>query len=197
MVVTANAAHAVGVQGVGASYGEWAARWWEWAISIPADQNPILDQTGANCGQGQVGNVWFLAGTFGGNASRLCTVPAGKPLFFPLINNISFSPNPNETTIDLRKQAADLINHVNDLTCTLDHKPCAAKLFGFRAQSPIFEAIVPTGGLVDPAFYNPMVTDGYWMLLDPLKPGIHDLTFGATTDNGFATSVTYQLFVQP
>jgi hypothetical protein len=194
MVVTANAAApVVEVQGFGASYGEWAARWWEWALSIPAAQNPILDQTGANCGQGQVGNVWFLAGTFGGSATRNCTIPAGKPLFFPLINNIGFSPKGNETIIDLRKLAADLINNVDTLTCELDGATCAANLFVFRAQSPIFEAIVRTGGLVAPKFYDPMVADGYWLLLAPLAPGPHLLVFGATTSTGFSTSVTYNL----
>ncbi|MCM2356791.1 MAG: hypothetical protein NDI77_01465 [Geobacteraceae bacterium] len=194
MVVTANAA-VVEVQGFGASYGEWAARWWEWALSIPAAQNPILDQTGANCEQGQVGNVWFLAGTFGGSATRDCTIPSGKPLFLPLINNLGFSPTGNDTVIALRLLAADLINNVDTLTCTLDGAPCAANLFAFRAQSPIFEAIVRPGGLVAPKFYDPMVADGYWLLLVPLDTGAHVLEFGATTNNGFSTSVTYNLNV--
>ena len=194
-VVTANAATVVEVQGFGASYGEWSARWWEWALSIPAAQNPILDQSGANCEQGQVGNVWFLAGTFGGSASRTCTIPAGKPLFFPLINNIGFSPKGNETVIDLRKLAADLINSVDALTCTLDGAPCADNLFAFRAQSPTFEVIVRTGSLVAPQFYDPMVADGYWLLFSPLDSGPHVLTFGATTSGGFSTSVTYNLEV--
>lgn len=30
--------------------------------------------------------MWFLAGTFGGPATRECSIPAGKQLFFPLVN---------------------------------------------------------------------------------------------------------------
>lgn len=180
----------------GASYGELAARWWEWAFSIPAAQNPILDTTGENCAQDQTGNAWFLAGTFGSAETRTCTIPAGKSIFLPLFNVVSFGPLPGETTNTLRQQAADFVNLVTGLNCTLDGKPCAKDLFAFRAQSPIFEAIVPADGLVDPNFYDPMVADGYWLLFDPLKAGSHMLVFGAETSIGFSPSVTYHLTVQ-
>jgi hypothetical protein len=72
----------VEVQAFGASYGEWSARWWQWLLGIAADVNPNLDDTGANCGQGQAGNVWFLAGTFGGDpVTRKCTIPSNKHQF--------------------------------------------------------------------------------------------------------------------
>src|SRR5947207_2608039 len=50
----------------GNTYGEWSARWWQWVLAIPVATNPNLDTTGAHCGEGQAGPVWFLAGTFGG-----------------------------------------------------------------------------------------------------------------------------------
>src|SRR5690349_1562093 len=107
-------AQAQPVTDYGASYGEWSARWWEWALSIPAAQNPVLEQNGANCGIGQVGNVWFLAGSFSGNpVTRACTLPAGKPIFFPLINAAGFDPQGNETILDLRiNYAAPLVDGV-------------------------------------------------------------------------------------
>src|SRR5262249_7983648 len=70
----------------GNTYGEWSAQWWQWVLSIPAATNPNLDTTGANCGMGQAGPVWFLAGAFGGTFTRFCTVPAGKALFFAILN---------------------------------------------------------------------------------------------------------------
>ena len=39
----------------GKSYGEWAAAYWQWALSIPADRNPLTDTTGAFGGEGQSG----------------------------------------------------------------------------------------------------------------------------------------------
>jgi hypothetical protein len=52
----------------GQTYGRWAAAWWQWALGIPAPENPFLDTTGANCAQRQVDQVWFLAGAFGTEA---------------------------------------------------------------------------------------------------------------------------------
>jgi hypothetical protein len=72
----------------GNTYGEWASRWVQWVLSIPTGTNPALDTSGANCAQGQAGPAWFLAGNFGGALTRTCTVPAGKALFFPLVDGL-------------------------------------------------------------------------------------------------------------
>ena len=55
----------------GKTYGEWSNAWWQWAYSIPAPNNPVLDTTGANCDVGQSGQVWFLAGSFTSGTIRL------------------------------------------------------------------------------------------------------------------------------
>src|SRR2546428_11470099 len=70
----------------GKTYGGWSAAYWHWAISIPAHDNPFLDDTGAHCGAGQSGPVWFLAYVINpvGTLQRQCTVPAGKALFVPV-----------------------------------------------------------------------------------------------------------------
>jgi hypothetical protein len=48
----------------GLTYGDWTARWWQWAYSIPKDTNPAYDDTGKYCAEGQYGPVWFLTGTY-------------------------------------------------------------------------------------------------------------------------------------
>ena len=75
----------------GQTYGRWAAEWWQWALGVPAAVNPLIDTTGEHCAQRQVDKVWFLAGSFFSPdpVVRDCEVPAGKSLFFPLINNLS------------------------------------------------------------------------------------------------------------
>lgn len=76
----------------GMTYGEWSARWWQWALSLPADQNPFSDADGSctNGANGQLGPVWFLTGGINpiGEVEpvRDCTVPVGKALLLPLIN---------------------------------------------------------------------------------------------------------------
>ena len=79
-------------------YANLTALWWEWVYAQPAvdvggtNTNPVLDSTGAYATAGQENGIgpgnkyFFLAGTFGGDATRTVTVPAGKALFFPLIN---------------------------------------------------------------------------------------------------------------
>ena len=43
------------------TYGQWQARWQQWAISIPAiPSHPFFP--GGNVLQAQTGSVWFLAG---------------------------------------------------------------------------------------------------------------------------------------
>jgi len=71
----------------GQTYEEWSARWWQWAISMPSDHNPLADT--ADCSMGQVGPVWFLGGSFAQTpltGPRKCTVPPGKGLFFPIVD---------------------------------------------------------------------------------------------------------------
>jgi hypothetical protein len=75
----------------GRTYGAWSAAWWQYVLAQPTATNPLLDSTGANCRMGQSGPVFFLVGTIeaSGTATRECTVPAGKALFFPLVNTFA------------------------------------------------------------------------------------------------------------
>ena len=77
-----------GTTGFGKTYGAWSAAWWQYVFAQPASSNPLTDPTGAVCQAGQSGPVFFLVGTAGtGTATRdRCTLPAGKALFFPLVN---------------------------------------------------------------------------------------------------------------
>src|SRR5262245_64466360 len=88
--ILAQSAPAVVVPSTGL-YSALSAQWWQWILGIPVGANPGLDdgsdQTGRACAVNQSGPVWFLAGTFtGGPVTRVCNVPAGRALFFPLVN---------------------------------------------------------------------------------------------------------------
>jgi hypothetical protein len=62
----------------------FTSEWWQWALSIPSSQNPLLDRTGEKCMWGQRDFVWFLAGVSGGGSTtRACSVPEDKTLFSP------------------------------------------------------------------------------------------------------------------
>lgn len=188
----------------GNSYGEWSARWWQWALSIPTNINPVVDTTGANCDKRQSGPVWFLAGTFGGDpVTRSCTVPKGKALFFPILNSVWGGEGdgcraPGDCNIpQLRIFAAKDENNPTLLEAHIDGVEVANPKT-YRVTSAAFEAFIPAENPfgVAPTTLRPMVADGYWLLVEPLAPGAHTIHFKGIQSNGFTTEVTYNLTVQ-
>jgi hypothetical protein len=200
---------AVNDNAYGSTYGEWSAAWWQWAFSIPASNSPISDTTGANCTQLQSGPVFYLTGTAGGAATRSCAVPAGKALFFPILNSLwgasVFDCDPTNPGVPcnlatLRKSAADAMDQVT-LQAVIDGKP-VKDLNQQRVQSSALTITYPAdnGAGVDAGSYAPNVSDGYWLLLAPLSAGRHTIYFkGVFTGgifNGTVVEVTYNLTAQ-
>jgi hypothetical protein len=123
-------------QPYGLSYGEWTAKWWQWAHSIPTENNPQLDETGEDCAQSQnqTGPVWFLAGTGGGSAERTCTVPAGKAILIPIIN-AAYLRTAGETEEEMRTGAKEWIDTVTTLEASINGTSLQAS-WNYRVQSP-------------------------------------------------------------
>jgi hypothetical protein len=215
MILAAVSPGRVGASSLRWSYSELAAEWWKWVYSIPCTEtwcpNPAVDEAGDYCAVGQHGDVWFLAGTFfGGTPTRECSIPEDKALFFPVIN-CSFFDSPNAcaqgdfsySVKDLRAQVAGCIKGVTDLWATLDGKPLRLQ----HTQSVVFELAMPKDNLYDlqliawgypdltcaPGIYSPSVDEGYYVLLNPLKPGNHVLHIHG---DGWL-DVTYNLTVVP
>jgi hypothetical protein len=189
----------------GHTYGEWSARWWQWALSVPEETNPLLDPTGVHCAEGQAGPVWFLAGTFGGTATRTCTVPAGKALFFPLLNTIFGAgvgdcepTNPGvPCDVDaLREAAAAPLENPQTLEASIDGVPLQ-DLSAYRVQSPVFSITFPEDAVfgLPSGTFEPNVSDGYWLMLVPLSAGEHTIYFKAVSADGFTSEVTYHLTI--
>jgi hypothetical protein len=194
-----------GARAYGMTYGAWGAAWWNWALSSSLADNPVADETGANCHVNQAGPVWFLAGTFGGPAVRHCHVPAGKALFFPIINTVWWATEPDETEEEIREGANATIDQVTVLECSINGVPLK-KLDAYRADSPAFTLHLPEGAIADELFdlsgdFYPAVADGYWIMLAPLPRGKHVIHFrgvqGDPNDPLFETEVTYFLTVGP
>lgn len=170
----------------GKSYGEWAVKWWQWVMSIPADRNPLTDTTGEFAGEGQSGPVWFAAGSFGNSAERTYTVPAGKALFVPVSNVIFgagvFDCDPTVPGVpcvvcDLQDLAAANTEAIEVLEVAIDGRP-VKNVRQYRASSPgPFAIQYPDNSVVGvPAGnYYPQVADGYWLMLAPLAKGTHEI----------------------
>jgi hypothetical protein len=175
----------------GKSYGQWAVAWWQWAFSIPAATNPLLDTTGEFAGVGQSGPVWFLGGTFADSAERTFSVPSGKAIFLPvhqwIFGSCAGDCDPTNPGVPcdvptLRASAAAAATAVTVMEVSIDGR-AIAHLNNFRAPSPdSFSVNLPPGnvveflGLTAPAgIYDPQVTDGYWLMLAPLNAGAHTI----------------------
>jgi hypothetical protein len=188
------------------TYGEWTARWWQWAYSIPEDRNPVVDETGENCDEGQAGPVWFLAGTFGGLNVRNCEIPAGKSILFPVMNGACSKLEYPElqTESELRSCAISSNDAVTELMVTIDGQPInEQQLRSYRVQSPLFELNLPEGNLISgQAGSTQAVSDGFWVFLPPLTSGAHEIHFrGAIIDfttasqNNFVTESLYNITI--
>lgn len=184
-------------------YAQLTAQWWQWILEQPVTGNPNLDATGADAANGQPGEgVFFLAGTFGGTATREFTVPANTALFLPLLNNLALAwpamPNPQpkanfNQVPQLRASAAPTIDAVTELHVTLDGASLLDSVT--RVKSPVFHFTSPDqDGFFDPGTYT-AVSDGYWLYIAPLPVGTYVLNFGGTSD-GFTVDITDTITVQ-
>jgi hypothetical protein len=190
----------------GLTYGEWTAKWWQWALSTPSNEFPVEDLTGEKCSINQSGPIWFLAGTPGGSAERSCSIPAGKAVMFPIINvRCDYASDPAaKTESDLRtcaKGDQDLVTHVE---AAIDGVPIT-NLEQYRVQSPLFELqLVDDNPIGLPPGKTEAISDGWWIIMKPLSPGNHEVSFKGvlldvttTSTTNFATDVLYHLTVNP
>ncbi len=189
----------------GQSYGEWAAQWWQWALGQPVDVNPVLDETGEHCAQGQEGNVWFLAGAFTSEpVTRTCTVPTGTALFVPVVNYFycaeADDPPEKRTEEFVREQVAFLRHGVSGLSATVDGVEIRDIELRYYEESPIFSVVLPEDNVfgVSAGLFEPCADAGFYLMLAPLPPGEHTIHLtGSVPQTGISLDVTYELEVVP
>ncbi|MFF4433593.1 signal protein [Streptomyces sp. NPDC001513] len=159
--------------------GELQARWWNWAASSPARSNPVKDPDGTFCAENQPGDVWFLAGSFGEKRQRTCSVPAGRPVAFPLVNLVA--------------DATDCASWMKGAkgAAVLDGRPLTVERYeGSEIRlkgvegNPVTTGAGSFGGLAC----------GLWVQIDPLSPGAHTLRIEGSSGS-FELSVGYELQV--
>jgi hypothetical protein len=188
----------------GLSYGEWTAKWWQWIISIPNQNNPANDQTGINCAQKQGGPVWFLAGAVSGKAERNCVIKKGNAILFPIITSeCSYAEFPKyKSEQELRACAVSQQDQVSYIEATVDGT-AIQNLQKYRVQSPLFNVVFPSDNIFGtPPGPSQSVADGFYVFLSPLSPGIHNIHFKAsnvdftvTGTNSLAQDVIYHLTI--
>ena len=181
--------------------GEQVAAWWQWALSKPAEENPLVGSYsgGPQCDGEPVtevsGKKWFLGGSFSEEpVVRTCTAPVGTQFFFPVVN-VVIVPFPGETEEQLLEQANEVLDAQlaeADIEVTVDGRTIKTKRL-VRADTGFFTAEVPEGGVLAPGSYQ-LVAAGLWATLPPLPPGEHTVHFEITGAD-FDQDITYRLTV--
>jgi hypothetical protein len=204
---------------LGKLYDNLSVSWWQYVLAQPAATNPLADETGAGCATGQSGPIFFLVGANGTGAPTRdqCSVRAGKLLFFPLVNGFDVHVVPDGL------DTADLVwdDFLNTLAFRVDSLHATVDGVAIRhldpATSPFRACAAPVAGCARPfslrlpdanlfgipaGTYAPAVADGFYLLLAPLKPGVHTISFGGTGNFGvqrpspFSQDITYRLTVR-
>jgi hypothetical protein len=187
-----------------------AAQWWQWGFAVPAAQCPISDTTGEFAALGQSGPVWFLAGTFGTTAERTFSVPAGKSLFFPIVNTFwgYYVPlqwgrptapiGPGGPINNVRTLSAQSVDQMQltDMECDVDGVEILITEQN-REQSVPFTLQMPAYNLWQDEPVNAVgcADNGYYVLLPPLARGQHTIHFKAVAQT-FALEVTDHITVE-
>lgn len=198
----------------GRSFADWSAAWWQWAFAIPVSVHPLVS---GDCSVGQSGPVWFLGGSFAtsNTAVRNCTIPAGKYLYFPVLNgedsqveeslgNGCAVPVFGDTIVGLRKCAQSYEDGVF-VNAEVDGAAIPHLTERSRVQSTVFGFTLPDDNVIKmwtgnagyvAGTYYPAVDDGYYVMLSPLPAGNHVIHFhGSAPAANFTLDITYYLTV--
>lgn len=170
----------------GSTYEDWTIRFWQWLLPIPADINPITDTTGEQCGyrQNSTSPIFFLAFSGGGSAARTCDVPSGKAILVP-INVVAcfLSELPAAKTEDELHRCAEEDESSNPgLFLSVDEREFK-DLHKYRVHSRAFDIMLPANPVGGAPGADRAVSDGYWVILEPLPPGKHSVHFKASLTN--------------
>jgi hypothetical protein len=157
----------------GMSYGQWSVKWWQWLSSIPKENNPALDCTGANVNVNQIySDVLFLCQTVEGvdfTPIRRSTISASRAIFIPIINWISIVNEDGNTDEELIEIAKNKMDVIGNLEITINEVTINTGLNKYRARSPFFEIDLPENNIFGlPQGKRRCISDGYWIFLKPI-----------------------------
>jgi hypothetical protein len=181
------------------------AEWWQWALSFPVDENPLLDTTGEDCSKGDVSDdIFFLAGTAGGKVERECTISEGQAILIPIVNVINIKTLEEETEESLFAQAEEILAQNRNLKLIIDGER-VRDLKSYKVANPSFFTVeLPENNLfgISAGSYE-AVEVGYWVLIEGLSAGEHTITVDGKSHGqtslgkiDFRSQATYHLTVE-
>ena len=198
---------------------ELGDRWWQWAASINVEENPNpfteLGQAGCDVGLQDNGRLLFLVGTSknfttypdNGFPVHKCEIQKDVSILFPIVNTVCDSLEVNTPFFGANETAQRICaNNIANTAIELH-----ANIDGFEVKNPEqYRVDSPAGGFTlnavennpvgIPAGSGTAVQDGFWILLKPLKPGEHVISFSGAFDETLVPGqfgATYILDIQP
>lgn len=189
LAVPASRAAVVPPDGIvaGRTVAEWSVECWRWIYSLSTNTNPQLDCEGRWATYRQPDPDVFLIAPLNGATppcTRRFTVPAHKYILMPILalsldNLFTADPLPPD---DMYKVLDSVLNPPGYLRATLDGVSIP-NLESHRATAPPFSFVFESPDNTLSCFYghpviglvDPIIFDGYWLMLEPLGPGDHVL----------------------
>jgi hypothetical protein len=168
----------------GMSYDQWVAEFWQWALALPVEGHPFLDENPQyDFAKNQSGKVWFWSAP-DGPLTRTATIPEGTAIFLTVrdveVSSLEEPPFFGETEQEQREQAEWFADHIVDVFVTIDGRE-VQDVAQFRFQSPQFKFKAPTPWVFgDTGGKGTSVGDGYYLMLEPLPVGHHTIHYGGT-----------------
>lgn len=187
----------------GIPYKDWIAKWWQWTYSIPVSQHPRDNYTEAKCASNQEGPVWFLADQLGGREERTCTIPAGKAVLIPILTGECDYGQPEVKNDEELRHCSKAGNEYGAISATVDGVKIK-DLEKYRTLSDFFNVTQVQDNIYEgQARTVRAAADGFFVFLEPLSPGKHDIDLKVSVENPIDASFnynadwTYHLLVEP
>lgn len=176
------------------------ASWWNWVVSTSPSPLDGSYTGGERCDGSFVSGAFFLAGTIESDpVERTCTVPAGKPILFPVVNALcseGFDPPDDRPFWVCAKSLLDsALQGDSEYFARVDGEAVEisrlALHFAWRIPSDENLFGIPAGR------YD-AAGNGLWVYLpNGLRPGRHTIHFGGSFFGGdFVQDITYTLRVK-
>lgn len=168
----------------GVSRGEWDARSWQLAVSMPEAVNPSFDPTGERCGYGQSGPVFIVLGAYTPEPiDRTCVVAEGTALFMVVggaeCSTVEPPPFFGRNEAELRACAAAFTDTLTDVQVSINGQ-AVPNIEAYRTSSPLFTMTFPEDNFFGvPPGVALSVSDSYSILIAPPPPGEYEIIASA------------------
>lgn len=190
-------------------YKRLAAQWWQWAIGTPVTPRGPFSETKRpiDCALGQPSrDVLFLAAPFNssGSVSRICSAPISRTtkVFLPVINvecsDLEVPPFYGGTPGERQDCVRNDIFNFSKVRATADGRPLpvADRRFTILTEDFLIHPVAGNPAQVPATGDGWSASRGVWVLLNPLSPGRHCISFTGTISSfPFTATATYTLTV--